>query len=91
MKLSGRSWLSLFGATLLLVSGSARVVVKIKSLRGTTIATLRPGVKQVNAWFSYRLKVKATFKRGTYRYYVYATDAVGNVQTTVAHNSLVVY
>ena len=37
-----------------------------------------------------KLKVPKKWKRGTYRFYVYATDAAGNVQARVAANRLVV-
>ena len=39
---------------------------------------------------SVSFKVPKSWKRGTHRFYVYATDAAGNAQAKVATNKLVV-
>jgi hypothetical protein len=70
--------------------GTATVTIKIKTLHGTLKKTLRCGVKAVNTTFSVRFTVPRTWKAGTYRFYVYATDTAGNVQVKVASNKLIV-
>ena len=67
-------------------SGSATVVIKIKTLKGKTVKSLRLTSRKVNSLQSYRFR--CTLKKGTYRFYVYATDTAGNVQSKVAHNAL---
>ncbi len=69
-------------------SGKAKVVIKIKTLRGVTKKTLRLGRRSVNRLHSYRFA--CNLPRRTYRYYVYATDAAGNRQAKVGSNRLVV-
>jgi trimeric autotransporter adhesin len=70
--------------------GTATVTIKIKTLHGTLKKTLRCGVKAVNTTFSVRFTVPRTWKAGTYRFYVYATDTAGNPQVKVASNKLIV-
>ena len=70
--------------------GTATVTIKVKTLHGTLKKTLRCGVKVVNTTFSVHFTVPRTWKAGTYRFYVYATDTAGNVQVKVASNKLIV-
>jgi hypothetical protein len=44
--------------------------------------------RQVNTLLKYRFR--RTLKKGSYRFYVYATDATGNSQGKVVSNLLVV-
>ena len=56
--------------------GTATVWIKIKNSHGKTVKTISAGSVTVNE------SLKATFRcklaKGTYKYYVYATDASGN-------------
>jgi trimeric autotransporter adhesin len=70
--------------------GTATVTIKVKTLGGTLKKTLRCGVKAVNTTFSVHFTVPRTWKAGTYRFYVYATDTAGNAQVKVASNKLIV-
>jgi len=70
-------------------AGTAKVTIKIKTLSGSIVKRLYPGTKKVNVRLDYRWR--CTIPRGTYRFYVYATDAAGNTQSYVGRNSLVVY
>jgi hypothetical protein len=70
--------------------GTATVTIKVKTLHGTLKKTLRCGVKAVNTTFSVRFTVPLTWKAGTYKFYVYATDTAGNSQVKVASNKLIV-
>ena len=64
------------------LSPSARVVLKIKSTRGgNTVKTITIANTGVNATQSKSFRV--TFKKGSYRWYVYATDLAGNTQANV--------
>jgi len=71
-------------------SGSATVTIVIKNRAGKVRATLKPGVKAVNTSFAAKFKVPRTWKAGTYRFFVYATDLAGNEQSRVGSNRLVV-
>ena len=68
--------------------GTATVVIKIKNRAGKVVKTIKPGVKAVN------VLQKATFTcklaKGTYKFYVTATDAAGNVAAKAAVNKLTV-
>jgi hypothetical protein len=68
--------------------GAATAVIKIKNKAGKVVKTIRPGVTAVN------VLQKATFTcklaRGTYKFYVTATDAAGNVAAKAAVNKLTV-
>ena len=66
----------------------ATVTIKIKTLGGTTMKTLRLGLRTVNSLRSYSFR--CTLPKRTYRYWVYATDAAGNTQASVGRNYLVV-
>jgi hypothetical protein len=66
----------------------ATVTIKITTLGGRTVKTLRLGPRAVNSLRSYSFK--CTLPKRTYRYWVYATDAAGNTQASVGRNYLVV-
>jgi hypothetical protein len=59
-------------------AGTATVTLKIKNAKGKVVKTLKLGKKAVNKSLS--KSWRATLKRGTYRYFVYAKDAAGNTQ-----------
>ena len=66
----------------------ANVTIRIKTLGGRTVKTLRYANRAVN------LTLAATFRctlaKKTYRFSVYATDAAGNAQAKVGSNKLIV-
>jgi hypothetical protein len=68
--------------------GTATAIIKIKNKAGKVVKTIKPGVKAVN------VLQKATFTcklaKGTYKFYVTATDAAGNVTAKAAVNKLTV-
>ena len=68
--------------------GTATAVIKIKNKAGKVVKTIKPGAKAVN------VLQKATFtcklKKGTYKFYVTATDAAGNKSKNTAVNKLTV-
>ena len=67
------------------VKAAARIVVK--NARGKVVKTVRKSVKTgVGSTASFRCKLA----RGTYRFYVYATDPAGNKQVKVVSNKLTV-
>lgn len=71
-------------------SGTATVVIKIKNRAGKVVKTLNVGVVNVNEAKTATFKVPRTWKIGTYRFYVSATDLAGNVQLKAGVNKLVV-
>ena len=68
--------------------GTATVKIKIKNRNGKIVKTIKVGTKPVNTALT--RKVRCTFRRGVYRYYVYATDASGNAQAKVGSARLTV-
>ncbi len=68
--------------------GKATAVIKIKNKAGRVVKTIKPGSKAVN------VLQKATFTcklaKGTYKFYVTATDAAGNKASNTAVNKLTV-
>jgi len=67
---------------------TAKVTIKIKNSRGKVVKTLAAGNKAVNTAFT--VSFKCTFAKGKYSFFVYATDAAGNVQSKVGSNKLTV-
>ncbi len=61
--------------------GTATVSIKIKNSHGKVVKTIKAGSKTVNTALT--AKFRCRFAKGTYKYYVYATDASGNVQAKV--------
>jgi hypothetical protein len=69
-------------------SGTATVVVVIRTKAGKVVKTLRLGTARVNTPQTLRYKVK--LKTGSYVFTVTATDAAGNASTVNGSNKLVV-
>jgi LmbE family N-acetylglucosaminyl deacetylase len=69
-------------------TGTATATLKITTMKGKTIKTAVLNNRQVNTLLKYRFR--CTLKKGSYRFYVYATDAAGNSQSKVVSNLLVV-
>jgi hypothetical protein len=68
--------------------GWATVTIKVKNAYGRVVKSLKVGKKPVNKALSTRFTCKLV--AGTFKFYVYAKDAAGNVQSTVGKNKLVV-
>lgn len=74
-------------------SGKVTVVIEVRyrNAKGKLVKTLKLGRRPVKtALQSTGFKVPGSWQRGTYRFYVYATDAAGNRQAKVASNKLTV-
>ena len=71
------------------LSPSAKVVLKVKAKKGgrTPMTKTLNGVP-MNAPQTYSFKV--TFKKGSYKWYVYATDLAGNTQANIDKASFTV-
>lgn len=68
---------------------TATVSIVIKKLSGAKVATISLGKRATNQALSYSWKCR--IRAGKYRYYVYATNAVGSTQSKVGHNNLTVH
>ncbi len=68
--------------------GTATVVIKIKNRNGRVVKTLKPGSVRVN--IQRTAMFRCGLAKGTYKYYVHATDASGNRQSKVGYNRLTV-
>ena len=68
--------------------GTADVVIKIKNSRGRVMRTITADDRAVNVALT--AKFRCTFAKGVYKYYVYATDAAGNVQSKAGYAKLTV-
>jgi hypothetical protein len=71
-------------------SGTATVTIKVKNSAGRVVKTFNIGVVNVNEAKTKSFKVPTTWKIGTYRYYVSATDLAGNIQLKAGVNKLIV-
>ena len=72
-------------------SGRAVVVIKVKNARGKLVKTLKLGRRPVkSALQSAAFTVPKKWPRGTYRFYVSATDLAGNKQVKIKSNKLLV-
>jgi hypothetical protein len=69
-------------------AGWARVKVWVKNSHGKLVKALTYAHLRTGVWFL--AKFRCTLAKGTYRYYVYATDGAGNTQSKVGWNKLVV-
>ena len=71
--------------------GTATVTIKVKNKAGKVVKTLKPVVKPVNTPMplTWKFTVPRTWKAGTYKFYVAATDKAGN-KAKVASNKLIV-
>ena len=70
------------------LSPSAKVVIKIKRGNGTTAKTFTINSAPVNSLRTYGFK--CNLAKGSYKWYVYATDLAGNTQDNVARATLTV-
>ena len=68
--------------------GSADVTIRIRTLGGRLVKTLRRFDRPTNA--ALRVRFTCRLKPRVYRFYVLATDAAGNRQASVANNRLMV-
>ena len=68
--------------------GTATAIIKIKNRTGKVVKTIKPGVKAVNVLQKAAFTCKLA--KGTYKFYVTATDAAGNVAAKAAVNKLIV-
>jgi hypothetical protein len=68
--------------------GTAVVTIKIKNKAGKIIKPIAVASVAVNA--SLTAKFRCNLAKGTYTYYVYATDASGNAQSTIGSAKLTV-
>ena len=68
--------------------GTATVVIKVKNRAGRVVTTIKAGAKTVNAPLT--AKFRCTRAKGTYKYYVYATDASGNYESKAGSAKLTV-
>lgn len=71
-------------------SGTAAVVIKVKNSAGKVVKTLNFASKPVNTLLAAKFTIPSTWRIGTYRFFVYATDGAGNVQLKAAVNKLIV-
>ena len=69
-------------------SATSTVTIKVTDGSGRTVATLRLGRQTTAAQHTWRFF--CLLPRGTYRYWVYASDEAGNPQTHVGSNTLTV-
>ncbi len=71
-------------------AGSAAVTIRIKNRANKVVKTMLLGRKPVSssAVRTAKFGVPKTWKAGTYRFFVYATDTAGNQQASVASNKL---
>jgi cytochrome c len=69
-------------------AGKATVVIKIKTRSGRVVGTIKAGSKAVNTALSATFTCKLA--KGTYTYYVYATDVAGNAQSKAGSAKLTV-
>ena len=65
-----------------------KVVIRIRTKAGKLVKTITVGAKQPNASLTYRYLCKLA--RGSYRWYVYATDRWGNTQSSIGRAALTV-
>ena len=68
--------------------GTAAVSIKIKNSRGKVVKTITAASVAVNAQLT--AKFRCTLVKGTYKYYVYATDVSGNCAAKVGSARLTV-
>jgi len=68
--------------------GTASVKIRIRTLGGRMVKKMAYARKPVNTLLYWRFRCKLA--KRTYRFFVYAVDAAGNVQSKVGHNRLTV-
>jgi hypothetical protein len=67
-------------------AGTATVTIKIENKARKVVKTIKLAGKPVNT--ALKATFKAKLKRGTYKFFVSATDKAGNVQANIASNKL---
>jgi hypothetical protein len=70
--------------------GTASGKIVVKSPAGKIVKTYKFAGKAIDTVFSYKFSVPRTWKAGTYKFFVTATDTAGNADTTPAVNKLVI-
>ena len=73
-----------------LQSMTATVTVKVKNARGKVVKTLACGKRQTGKQYTAYLRLGSVFKRGTYKYLVYARDESKRAQIRLGWGKLVV-
>jgi hypothetical protein len=68
--------------------GKATVKIKIKNRSGKIVKRIRAGKFAVNRTLTARFGCRLA--KGTYNFYVYATDMAGNAQAKIGFNKLTV-
>ena len=68
--------------------GTASVVISVRTLKGKSAGTHRLGTRRVNANLTYRFR--CNLAKGTYRFFIHATDAAGNREGHTGYKRLVV-
>ena len=68
--------------------GTATTVIKIKTLSGKVVKTIKAGTEAVN--IAHSVEFRCFLSKGTYKFYVYAIDASGNRQAKVGYSKLIV-
>jgi len=66
--------------------GTAKATIRIKTLRGKTVKTIRASYKPVNT--TQKVSFRCRLAKGAYKFYVYAVDRAGNSQSRVGWNRL---
>jgi hypothetical protein len=69
--------------------GAARIRIVVRDARGRRVAVITGGMAPTNTWTDLPYR-RVRLPRGTYRWYVYATDLAGNKQVRVGSNRLIV-
>ena len=68
--------------------GTAKATIKIKNSRGKVVKTINVASVAVNVQLA--VKFRCTFAKGTYKFFVTATDASGNEQSKIGSAKLTV-
>ena len=66
------------------------MVIKVRNGAGHLVKTIKAGLVGTGVVKSRSFTVPRTWKPGTYKFYVYATDVAGNAQAKPSYNKLVV-
>jgi hypothetical protein len=61
----------------------------VRNARGRRVAVITGGMAPTNTWTDLPYR-RVRLPRGTYRWYIYATDLAGNKQVRVGSNRLIV-
>jgi len=69
--------------------GAARIRIVVRDARGRKVAIITGGMAPTDSWTNLPYR-RVGLPRGTYRWYVYATDLAGNRQVKAGSNRLIV-